>query len=250
MNGAESLVRTWSGGVTCCRQSRHPEMHIVAALTGGACAACRSFRGVVTGAADGYSHESTPASTAAASGTGARQRLAICTTPRRRIRHCHIVRPACRLSHWIQRTADLRHRGPGAADSAWVRTSRTPISRQGRRCRYCRGQEQPAQDRHADPGPPTAHERADGIAPGPRVNPTRQLFRRKPSTTPRRPARGAQTLLLLTQRAESRGCAGSAIAADRLQGAGRLTIHGMAGGAGRVSDRPDSLCDRGWRLRS
>ena len=122
MNGAESLVRTLvAGGVDVCfANPGTSEMHFVAALdrVEGMRCVLGLFEGVVTGAADGYFRMTRQAGLdAAASRPRPRQRP---RQPAQRqegqFRHRQHRRPARHLPHRLQRAADLRHRGPGAAD--------------------------------------------------------------------------------------------------------------------------------------
>jgi len=183
MNGAESLVRTLvAGGVDVCfANPGTSEMHFVAALdrVEGMRCVLGLFEGVVTGAADGYFRmKGTPASTLLHLGPGLANGLAQSAQRQEgEFRHCQHRRPACGLSHWIQCAADLRHRGPGAADVGMgAHLAGREISRQGRRCRHCRGQEQPAADRHADPARRHRMERGRRHRAGPGRIPARQLF--------------------------------------------------------------------------
>ncbi len=158
MNGAESLVRTLvAGGVDVCfTNPGTSEMHFVAALdrVEGMRCVLGLFEGVVTGAADGYFRmKGTPASTLLHLGPGLANGLAnLHNAKKAQFRHRQHRRPARDLSHRLQRAADLRHRGPGAADvGLGAHLAGRQIGCRRRRGRDRRGQERAAADRDPDP---------------------------------------------------------------------------------------------------
>ena len=122
MNGAESLVRTLvAGGVDVCfANPGTSEMHFVAALdrVEGMRCVLGLFEGVVTGAADGYYRmKGTPASTLLHLGPGLANGLANLHNAKKA--HSGIVNIVGQHATYhiaLQRAADLRHRGAGAAD--------------------------------------------------------------------------------------------------------------------------------------
>ena len=93
-------------------------------------------------------------------------------------RHRQHRRPACDLSHRLQRPADLRHRGAGAADvvlGADLAGCEIRCRRWRRRDR--RGQERAGADRNPDPARRYRLERGRRHRPGAGGEPARQLFR-------------------------------------------------------------------------
>ena len=122
MNGAESLVRTLvAGGVDVCfANPGTSEMHFVAALdrVEGMRCVLGLFEGVVTGAADGYFRmKGTPASTLLHLGPGLANGLAnLHNAKKANSGIVNIVGQHATYHIGLQRAADLRHRGPGAAD--------------------------------------------------------------------------------------------------------------------------------------
>ena len=183
MNGAESLVRTLvAGGVDVCfANPGTSEMHFVAALdrVEGMRCVLGLFEGVVTGAADGYYRmKGTPASTLLHLGPGLANGLAnLHNAKKAQFRHRQHRRPARDLPHRIQRAADLRHRGPGAADvGLGADLAGRQIRRRRRRRRDCRGQEFAAADRDPDPARRYRLERGRRHRRGAGGKPARELF--------------------------------------------------------------------------
>jgi len=124
MNGAESLVRTWSRRVDVCFANPAPPRCISSPRsTVEACAACSPVRGRGDGAADGYFRMKARRRPRCCISVRPRNGWPTCTTPRRPIPASSTSSPACGLSHRLQRAADFRHRGLARPMSAWVRTS-------------------------------------------------------------------------------------------------------------------------------
>ena len=184
MNGAESLVRTLvAGGVDVCfANPGTSEMHFVAALdrVEGMRCVLGLFEGVVTGAADGYYRmKGTPASTLLHLGPGLANGLAnLHNAKKAQFRHRQHRRPARDLPYRLQRAADLRHRGPGAADvGLGADLAGRQIGRRRWRGRDRRGQELAAADRDPDPARRHRLERGRRHRAGAGGKPARELFR-------------------------------------------------------------------------
>ena len=255
MNGAESLVRTLvAGGVDVCfTNPGTSEMHFVAALdrVEGMRCVLGLFEGVVTGAADGYYRmKGTPASTLLHLGTRPRQRP--CQSAQRQegeLRHRQHRRPARDLPYRLQRPADLRHRGPGAADVVLgADLAGCEVRRRRRRRRDRRGQERAAADRDPDPAGRYGLERGRRHRAGPGGKPARQLFlagrgQCRQGAAQRRRIDAAADDRQRAHRARA-GAGGPDRGQDRLQGDGPDLQSADGARQGPVLDRPHSLRDR------
>ena len=183
MNGAESLVRTLvAGGVDVCfANPGTSEMHFVAALdrVEGMRCVLGLFEGVVTGAADGYFRmKGTPASTLLHLGPGLANGLANLHNAKKA--HSGIVNIVGQHAIYhigLQCAADLRYRGPGAADvGLGAHLAGRQIGRRRRRRGDRRGQKLAAADRDPDPARRHRLERGRRHRAGAGRQPARQLF--------------------------------------------------------------------------
>ena len=193
MNGAESLVRTLvAGGVDVCfANPGTSEMHFVAALdrVEGMRCVLGLFEGVVTGAADGYFRmKGKPASTLLHLGPGLANGLAnLHNAKKAQFRHRQHRRRARHLSHRLRRAADLRHRGPGAADvGLGADLAGRQIGRRRRRRRDRRRPQRAGADRDADPARRHRLERGRRHRRGRRRHASARTIPRRPSTMPPR----------------------------------------------------------------
>ena len=180
-------------------------MHFVAALdrVEGMRCVLGLFEGVVTGAADGYFRmKGTPASTLLHLGPGLANGLAnLHNAKKANSGIVNIVGQHADLPHRLQRAADLRHRGPGAADvGLGANLAGRQIGRRRRRRGDRRRQERAAADRDPDPARRHRLERGRRHRRGRRPTASARAIPPQAVDEAAKVLRngGAQTLLLMT----------------------------------------------------